>query len=469
MWGYLVVFGCFLLPSIVEASVYISEIAWMGDSDSANHEWIELHNTDSATDITGWTITDETNLSIKLEGVINSDDYVVLERTSDDSVKGDAFLIYTGALVNTGTTLYLKKADGSLVDQVSGGENWEAIGGDNATKETAQYTESGWVTAAATPGEGLNWTKEEVAAADDTETKTITTKSSSNSKSDKGETVRLILPDVTLVLEIDAQKVGYVNQEIAFSVEPSGIGDTLIDSLQYEWNFGDGNSVNNKEPKHIFEYPGTYVVVVYAGYKRQEQVARHEITILPVEISLTTNRSGDVQVNNDSPYEIDISGYKLISDETFVFPARSVLLPNQTITVNKGKLGQTDNRLVALYDTEGLVLNSIIPDELIESKNMQEEKIEKPTPYVSYISTSRQTMTDTDFVFVDNEVEVENDGKEELAFSVATSSQTASLSSSGTTSSEKWPYLALAGVLFVSTIGVYIKPKNNENKTQTPT
>lgn len=461
MRGYLVVLICFLLPSVVEASVYISEVAWMGDSDSVNHEWIELHNSGSTADVTGWVITDEMNLSIELEGVIGADEYVVLERTSDASAKGNAFLIYTGALVNTGTTLYLKKVDGSLVDQVSGGEGWEAIGGDNTTKETAQYTSQGWITAMATPGEEVDLTNEEVVTVDNSETKTNLAKSSVSSKSNKGETVRLILPDVTLTLEIDAQKLGYVNQEIAFSAEPSEVGKILIDSLQYEWNFGDGNSVKTKEPKHVFQYPGTYVVVVYAGYKRQEQVARHEITILPVDISLTENQSGDVQVNNDSPYEIDVSGYKLISDKIFVFPPRSILLPNQTITVGKSKLGQTNNRLVALYDTEDLLLNSIIPNELKGLKNMQEENVEKPTPIISSLSTSRQSVVDSDFVFVDSEDKID-ETEESISSSESISSQSASLSSSGFTSSEKWPYLALAGILFISILGVYIKPKNNE-------
>ena len=44
-------------------------------------------------------------------------------------------------------------------------------------------------------------------------------------------------------------------------------------------------------------------------------VSRHEITILPVEISLTKNQAGDIQVNNDSPYEIDVSGYKLAGNK----------------------------------------------------------------------------------------------------------------------------------------------------------
>ena len=116
------VVGLSLFPQLIFAAVSISEVAWMGTAVSPNHEWIELHNAGSAVDVTGWTLTDGMNLSITLEGTIPAESYVVLERTSDASAPGTAFHIYTGALVNSGATLYLKRADGSLVDQVSGGE-----------------------------------------------------------------------------------------------------------------------------------------------------------------------------------------------------------------------------------------------------------------------------------------------------------------------------------------------------------
>jgi hypothetical protein len=164
------------------------------------------------------------------------------------------------------------------------------------------------------------------------------------------------LPGVSLKLQVEAQKLGYVNQSINFKVTPSGVGDTLIDSLMYEWNFGDGTTAFAKEPKHSYQYPGTYVVTIYGGYKRQEQVARHEITILPVSISLTTSPQGDLQLNNESPYEIDISGYSVDGGKKFVFPPRSVLLPNQTITIPADKVG--DVRRVVARDTAGIALLS---------------------------------------------------------------------------------------------------------------
>jgi len=140
------------LPSLAQAQVFISEIAWMGSVDSANHEWIELYNSGVSVDATGWRLSDGSNLEIILDGVISQNEFVVLERTSDLSVAGSAWQIYTGALPNTGATLSLYDAANNRIDQVVGGENWENIGGNNETKDTAQLFEEEWITAPASPG-----------------------------------------------------------------------------------------------------------------------------------------------------------------------------------------------------------------------------------------------------------------------------------------------------------------------------
>lgn len=142
-----------LLPMGVLASVGISEVAWMGSEVSAADEWIELHNVATEpVSVEGWWLRDGGSLEIALAGTIGAGQFVVLERTNDDSAPSPAFLIYTGALKNSGATLTLMKADGTVVDVVEGGVAWERIGGSNETKATAQRTENGWVTAPATPG-----------------------------------------------------------------------------------------------------------------------------------------------------------------------------------------------------------------------------------------------------------------------------------------------------------------------------
>jgi len=464
------------------AAVSISEVAWMGSSDSANHEWIELYNDGEPVDVSDWTLTDGMSLSIKLTGTISAGSYVVLERTSDESAAGAAFSIYTGALVNTGATLRLENASGALVTQVSGGENWGNIGGDNVTKETAQYKSGSWVTAAATPG---NPPPNIVATVDDqpddVPDPVKTESTASAKKNSSGETVRLELPGVTLSLDIGAQEIGYINQPIKFSVTPSGIGEHLIDSLQYQWNFGDGLISAEKEPTHSYEFPGTYVVTVVGEFKRQRQVARYEITILPVSVSLTKNPSGDVQVNNDSPYEIDISGYRLSGRETFEFPPYSVILPNQTVTISDSKLVSGSEAMVALYDAKQLMVASLLPGRLsagqfLAKANYDEEGVGSIAPFVG-LSDYEQIVSApviNSFALAPEKPALIKEtaaapATEPTSMSLAeealtsTSSLAAAIGSATESGNGRLIYVALASTMLLGVLGVYTAPKRRKD------
>ena len=431
-------FLLWLSPVVASAAVSISEIAWMGSSASANYEWIELYNDGNAVDVTGWTVTDGMNLDIELTGVIPANTRVVLERTSDVSAPGTAFLIYTGALVNTGATLRLKRSDGSLADQVSGGEDWQNIGGDNNTKETAQYTTKGWVTGVATPGAPPNETIDTQNQSDKDNDNESSKKTTSVTKN-KSEPVVLTVPDVTLALAIEAQTIGYVHQPITFSVEPSGIGASLINSLSYQWNFGDGSVSTTKEPTHVFLYPGTYVVTVY--------------------VSLTTSPEGAVQINNDSPYEIDVSGYRLQGEDSFRFPPYSILLPNQTVTIAPNKIGDTKNYMVVLYDTEQVALASLFPRQIQTATVAMAES--KPPVAVQNYAGRTISAPNASFTFATNAPAV----IPAIIDSAPTSTEllAGTMTSAGAADS-RFAYLALVGVLSLSVLGIYASPRRNETE-----
>jgi hypothetical protein len=461
---------CFVLvvPWSAEAAISISEVAWMGNSESANHEWIELHNDGAAVNVAEWVLRDGANIEIVLSGTIPADSYVVLERTDEASAPGSAFLLYTGALVNTGATLRLERADGSLVDQVSGGKNWEAIGGDNTTKETAQYTSAGWITAEATPGgpppavatQPAEEADNEESDVTEPETRTVAAERSSGSS----ETVQLTLPDVTLQLAVEGLSKGYVRQELLFAVEPSGIGKHLIDSLSYEWNFGDGSTATGKEVSHVYEYPGTYVLTVWGGFKRQEQVARHEVTVLPVVLSLTTNEAGDVQLNNDSPYEIDISGYKVKGREDFVFPARSIILPYGTITLPQERVGASELAMVAVYDTAAELVASRIPEVLrkeeatVQSRQLAVEVSPAPSPNITPTIAPASPPSTFGFAAIESPVTVAT--YRSGTTSQSSSSQVAAVAAA--TSEQSTVYLWLVGILAVAILGLLVSPRRQE-------
>ena len=457
-----------LIPNTAFAAVFISEVAWMGSLESANHEWIELTNDGAAVNVDGWVLSDTQNLRIDLVGTIPANSTVVLERSSEATAPGSAFLIYTGALVNTGTDLLLTNSAGQLVERVSGGENWQSIGGDNTTKETAQYSSQGWYTAKATPGQFTNTYQapdEPEAEADNTSEKETSNSPNKSKSTNKTVTVPLTLPDITLQLQINAQEIGYVNQTIVFSGDSSGIGKHLEDSLVYQWNFGDGFTAVGKEPTHVFAYAGKYVVTLKAEYKRQVQITRHEITILPVKMSLTQNSKGDVQVHNNTQYEIDISGYRVKGSREFFFPDYSVVLPSQTVTIPRQYLKGSFDPLVALYDTAGVFLASsfvpvtavastyTVPQSTTIQKAASRQVVSRPQ-IVSTISTFSQSEPKGDIL--------KETPPPPVVLTPAAPAPTMSAAAGELPRNERFAYVGLAILLLLGVLGVYLAPRQKQ-------
>jgi hypothetical protein len=117
----------------------INEIAWMGTSNSANDEWVELYNnTNQTINLEGWTlIAEDGSPQVVLMGQIPAFSFYLLERTDDSTVPGiKADLIYGGALNNKGEGLKLFNNQNILIDEVNCNNGW--FFGDNSTKETME-------------------------------------------------------------------------------------------------------------------------------------------------------------------------------------------------------------------------------------------------------------------------------------------------------------------------------------------
>lgn len=122
----------------------INEIAWMGNKESSNNEWIELKNiSKDPVALRNWSLVNE---SEKIKVVIKSGlelsggDFYLLERGGADflpNIKADGF--FSGAIKNSGDSFRLFDGDCHLVDQVLASSGWPA--GDNKTKKTMERSE----------------------------------------------------------------------------------------------------------------------------------------------------------------------------------------------------------------------------------------------------------------------------------------------------------------------------------------
>ena len=119
----------------------INEVAWAGTHASSNDEWIELHNPGpQPIDLSGWILTDDGDISVSLSGTIPSRSFYLLERTDDTTISDiGADRIYTGALRNSGESLWLKDPSGAVIDSANkSGGGWPA--GDVASHASMERT-----------------------------------------------------------------------------------------------------------------------------------------------------------------------------------------------------------------------------------------------------------------------------------------------------------------------------------------
>lgn len=329
----LLLLAALLLPEGVRAAVRINEIAWMGSASNANAEWIELYNDGEAVSLEGWKLTSG-SLNISLSGSIAAQGYYLLERTSDESVPSAAAdKIYTGALSNSGDTLVLKDGTGAVIDMVAGGTNWTAIGGNNATKDTAQHSGSGWVTAAGTPR-----AENATAGSAPTDTTATTTPSTDTSTTTPTVTVGGSTPSTASTASSPARTLflDIGDSRIVLAGVPTPYEAVAYDSkgkpkdARVTWNFGDGTRELGDKVWHAYEEPGKYAVVARATFNEAQVVRTLTVVVEPASVAAHMHQKG-VQLENTSDRLIDLSGWRLMTDE------RTFVLPDDTVVLPKGK------------------------------------------------------------------------------------------------------------------------------------
>lgn len=350
----------------------------MGSDESYFCEWIELHNSGAESmSLENWALQiGDGPMKPLAEGELNSNaiaagGYYVVERlvtSCPDPVPAvDDALVAFGSIPNSNITirLFSDVEQEHPVDQIASGEDWIELGGDNETKETAQYTDSGWITAAATPGQvnaGTQSTRATATEESSSDADIATTTTTSSVRQSRGATKTTIslaeqaAKQEQLDLTISYPTTVYVAQPVQFTVEVAGRSQVVRNSLRYNWNFGDLTTTASSAPTHQYDFPGEYVVSVQASYYEYEASEQRTVTVLPVKLSMNITADGHLQIHNTSPYEVDVSQYTLSTVPPITFPDRSVITPRGTITVANAQLG-THAGAIQLHDTAGNLIS----------------------------------------------------------------------------------------------------------------
>ncbi len=357
-----------VVPSVTSASILISEVAWMGSEDNANAEWIELYNNGEEHSLDGWSLSAiDGSPHIELEGTVQAGGYVLLERTSDDTVPGEAALvIYTGSLANAGEELVLKDDTGTVVDRVEGSEEWE-IGGNNDTKETLQRSGDppigGFITAPPTPGKGGG-----VATVDDDTESNVsyTTGNILSGSKDDDEALERLEPALTIV--VPAERTVLVGVPLTYGAETYQERGKPVSVTNMTWNFGDGTEVQGLRAEHTYRYPGTYVMTVEAKRKNfirdVSDTASMVVKVVEPNIEITAATAAYIEIQNTSDAALDLSHHVLrIGTREFELPQHTAIVAGGTVRFPSETTGLTraGSDVVALLHPGGALAVLHIP------------------------------------------------------------------------------------------------------------
>lgn len=342
VFGLLFVGGCFLALACSAAdtlpSVVINEIAWMGTENSANDEWIELHNdTDQDIVLDGWMLkAADGTPDIALTGVITTHGFFLLERTDDSTVPDtEADQIYSGALNNSGEVLELIDAEGNIVDTVNCASGW--FSGDNTAKQTMERAASEWQTSADAGGtpRALNSGGTAPEPEDTDEPAPPEAGSSSPPPSNQPPSAEAG-PDINAL----------AGDELFFDAGSSQDPDS--DPLSFFWNFGDGSSDTAEKTSHVFPYPGQFIVTLSVSDGEFTDLDMAAINIYDQSVTISEflpspEGSDDeeewIEIYNQSNRIGNLSGWQIDDQEggsrPFTFPANSFIAPHQFLVISR--------------------------------------------------------------------------------------------------------------------------------------
>ncbi|MDD5152966.1 MAG: lamin tail domain-containing protein [Candidatus Pacebacteria bacterium] len=344
----ILIFGC----NVANAAVLINEIAWMGTSadNGSSNEWIELSNSGvSNVDLSSWILRIEGKKDIILAGSITANGYYLIERTDDNTlpdVTADLVASFGTGLANTGATLILLNKDGIEMDRVNGNDNWKIQGGEtvgnNTTKETAQRTNSGWITGAPTPR------AQNIGGTTQAPQLSLPAGTASSQSIPDTQTTKQTTPQIPSGSQITVD-VGSVNRmvlrgaPVVFEAHVFGPKKEPVQNARVLWSFGDGATADGLNITHTYSYDGEYILSYEVKYPSFLEGRIHVDVITP---ELKLNTGGDrvnsfISIENNGSDEIDLSGVRIFADEkSFILP-KIILDAKAKVTLPSEQTGLT--------------------------------------------------------------------------------------------------------------------------------
>ena len=242
----------FLLPPVARAEMLVNEVQIL----PTEARFIELRNTGGAdVNLTGWYIQRKTATGSSFNSLVTSTQF------EGKNIKAGGYLLISrGALpgadivienltLTEGNTLRMRNVDGEDVDQVT----WGSI----PDGQSYQRTSSGeWIISAPTPGGGKSQEPTEGSQSQQT--------NEAQPQPPTQTTQGAPFVEPTIKAYAGADRTVLAGSDVLFEGKATGLKNEPLEPERFSWNFGDGAITDGENVRHIYRYPGDYVVVLHA-------------------------------------------------------------------------------------------------------------------------------------------------------------------------------------------------------------
>lgn len=326
----------------MSANVQITEIMYDRDGTDSGYEWVEVINRKGTTLFSDWTFL-ENEVNHRIVPVSEDEGLAPGERAilADDPEKflEDAPL-YTGllfdssfSLSNNGEAISLVDSTGEVMNTVVYDPAWGADG----NGASLQLQESGgWIEGLPTPGTENTQEVFEEPGEDETEGD-----EENDTEDIEFEEIESAWPfEDDIFITAGSNRRVFVDEEIVFEAQARRRNGGEVHRADFTWVFGDGGHERGGRVEHIFDFPGTYSVVLTAETPAGLLTDRVVIEVLEKEIDITNATESSVTITNNLSHEMEIGEWSVAAQRegrevrTAVFPPFTYIRPLTDLTVS---------------------------------------------------------------------------------------------------------------------------------------
>ncbi|MFH0755142.1 MAG: PKD domain-containing protein [bacterium] len=142
----------------------------------------------------------------------------------------------------------------------------------------------------------------------------------------------------------------------------------------FRWSFGDGFESLGKNVEHIYKYPGEYQIVLNGTCGEYKSVSRTIVKVISPNIDLFNLENGDIEILNNSFYEINIGNWKIKNEQkNFIFSQDTIISAGKKIILSKEDMGIASTTNSSTTSTNKISLSNSINREVFFN-NIKNEK-----------------------------------------------------------------------------------------------